>query len=79
VVTPLSAPQDGPPAVEIDAARVAEALGLPVDVFRERMSAGKVAVLCEKGIDDDAGLYRATFYFEQRRARFVVDASGRPV
>jgi hypothetical protein len=77
VVTPVS--QDDAPVVEIDATRVAAALGLPVEVFRERMAAGKVAVLCEKGIDGDAGLYRATFYFAQRRARFIVDASGRPV
>jgi hypothetical protein len=77
VVTPAS--RDDAPVVEIEAARVAAALGLPIEVFRERMAAGKVAVLCEKGIDDDAGLYRATFYFEQRRARFTVDAEGRPV
>ena len=68
-----------PVALEIDAALVARGIGLDLAEFRRLMDAGKIAVLCERGTGEDAGLYRASFYYGQRRARFVVDASGNPV
>jgi hypothetical protein len=67
------------PTIEIDAALVARALALEVDAFRRLMDNRKISVLCERGTGEDAGLYRATFYHDDRRARFVVDAHGRPV
>ncbi|KAF1691751.1 DUF6522 family protein [Pseudoxanthomonas koreensis] len=67
------------PALEIDGAMVARELGLDVDGFRRLMDDGKVSVLCERGTGEDAGLYRASFYYRGRRARFVVDAGGRLV
>jgi hypothetical protein len=66
-------------AVEIDGARVARGLGLPVERFRQLMDERKVTVLCERGTGADAGLYRASFYHEGRRVRLVVDADGIPV
>jgi hypothetical protein len=65
--------------IAIDGGIVARALGLDVDDFRRMMDERKVAVLCERGIGVDAGLYRASFYIERRRARFVVDTDGRIV
>lgn len=67
------------PDIEIDAALVADGLGLEVERFRELMSVRKVSVLCERGTGEDAGLYRASFYHEGRRVRLVVDAAGQPV
>ncbi|TWT22188.1 hypothetical protein FQY79_00535 [Luteimonas wenzhouensis] len=67
------------PEVEIDAALVADGLGLAVDEFRRLMEQRRISVLCERGTGEDAGLYRATFYHGQRRLRMVVDASGTPV
>ena len=67
------------PQVEIDAALVADGLGLAVDEFRRLMEQRKISVLCERGTGQDAGLYRASFYHGQRRVRMVVDASGTPV
>lgn len=67
------------PAIEIDAALVARALALEVDAFRQLMENRKICVLCERGTGDDAGRYRATFYHGDRRARFVLDAHGRPL
>ena len=67
------------PSLEIDGALVAGELGLEVDRFRQLMADGKISVLCERGTGEDVGLYRASFYYEKRRARFIVDASGRPV
>ncbi|HET7125550.1 MAG TPA: DUF6522 family protein [Lysobacter sp.] len=65
--------------IAIDGGIVAKALGLEVDDFRRLMDEHKVAVLCERGIGADAGLYRASFYIERKRTRLVVDAEGRIV
>ena len=67
------------PQIEIDAALVALALDLEVAEFRRLMEQGRIATLCERGVGEDAGLYRASFYYGDRRARLVVDAGGTPV
>lgn len=64
--------------VEIDAAIVASGLGLALADFRQLMEDRKVSVLCERGVGDDAGLYRASFYHEGKRVRLVVDSDGNP-
>lgn len=63
--------------LEIDGARVAERIGLDVAAFRQLMDDGKIAVLCERGTGEDAGTWRATFYYGRQRARFLIDARGR--
>ncbi len=65
--------------VEVDAELVAPGLGLDVADFRQLMSDGKVSVLCERGIGEDSGMYRATFYHDGNRVRLVVDAEGNRV
>lgn len=67
------------PEIIVDGARVAEALGLTTAAFRQLMEDRKIAVLCERGTGEDAGLFRATFYHEGQRARLVVDGEGRIV
>ena len=64
-------------ALEIDGARVAERIGLEVAAFRQLMEDRKIVQLCERGTGEDAGLYRATFYHQDRRARLVLDREGR--
>jgi hypothetical protein len=66
-------------AVEVDGARVARGLGLALEDFRRLMEQRKITLLCELGTGEDAGLYRASFYYEDRRLRLVVDAEGNPV
>lgn len=66
-------------AVEVDGALVARGLGLALDDFRRLMEQRKITLLCELGTGEDAGLYRASFYYEDRRLRLVVDAEGNPV
>ena len=66
-------------SIAIDGALVARKLGLETEAFRQLMENRKVSVLCERGTGEDAGLYRATFYFQDRRFRAVVDGSGRIV
>jgi len=67
------------PQVEIDAALVARALELEIGEFRRLMEDRRISVLCERGVGEDEGLYRASFYYAERRARLVVDADGTPV
>lgn len=66
-------------SIDIDGTLVARKLGLETEAFRRLMEDRKVSVLCERGIGEDAGLYRATFYFQDRRFRAVVASSGRIV
>ena len=65
--------------IAVDGAIVAHTLGLDVATFRALMDARKIAMLCERGTGEDTGLYRATFYFGDKRARLVVDGDGRVV
>lgn len=79
---PLQLTPAGPrPAagIEIDGALVARKLGLEPEAFRQLMEDRKVSVLCERGVGEDEGLYRATFYFRDRRFRAVLEPSGRIV
>ena len=66
-------------SIEIDGAVVARSLGLDVEAFRQLMADRKITVLCERGTGEDAGLYRASFYYGDRRVRLVVDKEGRVV
>ena len=63
--------------IEVDAAAVAALLGLHPAEFRKLMQAGKIATLCERGVDADAGRFRATFYYRGKRARLVLSGDGR--
>ena len=63
-------------AVEIDAAIVAEGLGLAPAVLHELMRRGEITSLCEKGVDEDSGRFRLTFFFGSRRFRLIVDKGG---
>ena len=65
-------------AVEIDGALVARGLGLATEAFRKLMDDRQVTVLCERGTGEDAGRYRASFYYAGKRVRLVVDADGVP-
>lgn len=62
--------------IDIDGALVAATLDLDVAEFRQLMKDSKIAVLCERGTEEDAGRYRASFYYRDRRARFIIDESG---
>lgn len=67
------------PAIEIEAALVAEGLGLAPAEFLQLLEDRKITQLCERGTGPDAGLYRASFYYAGKRVRLVVDASGHVV
>jgi hypothetical protein len=63
-------------AVQIDAAIVAEGLGLALPLLQREMRAGKITSFAERGVDADSGRHRLTFLSEHRRFRIVVDQTG---
>jgi hypothetical protein len=63
-------------SVQIDAAIVAEGLGLALPRLQMEMRAGRITSLAERGVDADSGRHRLTFFSEHRRFRVVVDATG---
>lgn len=60
-------------AIQVDATIVAEGLGIEPSLVQERMREGTITSLCERGIDDDSGRYRLTFFSKNRRLRLVVE------
>lgn len=62
--------------IEVDAALVASALGLAPAEFQALMRDGRIRTLCERGIGEDAGRYRLSFYYLKRRFRLITDAQG---
>ncbi|MEZ5753133.1 MULTISPECIES: DUF6522 family protein [Paracoccaceae] len=61
---------------EVDAVTIANAFGLDPAQLQERMRAGEVTSLCEKGVDADAGRFRLTFRHSGRVLRLTVDEGG---
>jgi Family of unknown function (DUF6522) len=65
--------------LSIDAAVVGRGLNVEPSLVPVRMREGKITVLCERGFDEDAGRYRLTFFYRNRRFRLVVDEEGNVV
>jgi hypothetical protein len=62
--------------IEVDAAEVAAALGLAPMEFQALMRSGRIRTLCERGVGEDVGRYRLSFYYLKRRFRLITDARG---
>lgn len=62
---------------EVDAGVVAAAFGLDPHSLQEKMRAGEVTSLCEKGEGVDSGRFRLIFRHNGRVLRLTVDAEGR--
>lgn len=78
---PEHAPEQAPAPglVEVDAALIAQGLGLEPGLVPAMVADRRIATLCERGTGADAGHYRFTFYYGKQRFRLVTDASGQPV
>lgn len=61
----------------VDAALIAELLGVAADAVQDLMRAGEITSICERGEGEHAGEHRLTFFHKGRRARVSVDESGR--
>jgi Family of unknown function (DUF6522) len=63
-------------AIEIDASIVAQGLGLEPSLVQAMMRKGEITGLCERGVNEDAGRCRLTFFHKSRRFRVIVDGTG---
>jgi uncharacterized protein DUF6522 len=66
-------------ALKVDATIIGQSLGIEPARVQGLMREGKITSLCERGMDDDAGRYRLTFFYESKRFRLVVDDAGNVV
>jgi hypothetical protein len=66
-------------ALRIDATVIGRGLNVEPSLVQVRMREGKITALCERGVDEDAGRYRLTFFHENRRFRLVVDEEGNAI
>lgn len=63
-------------AIQVDAAIIADGLGMTLARFRAEMQAGNITSVVERGIDADVGRHRITFFSAHRRFRLIVDQHG---
>lgn len=63
-------------AIEINAATIADALGIEASLLQQQIRDGGLTTRCERGVDADEGRYRLTFFAERQRLRLIVDAAG---
>ena len=66
-------------AIQVDATIVGEGLGIEPSRVQAHMREGKVTSLCERGVDEDIGRHRLTFFCGSRRFRLIVDEAGNVV
>ena len=66
-------------AVHIDASIVAQGLGFEPSFVQTMMREGEITSLCERGVDEDAGRHRLTFFHKSRRFRIIVDETGKVI
>jgi hypothetical protein len=67
----------GPDGVAVDAAVVARAFGLDPATVPAMMRAGAITSRLEKGVDEDAGTWRLTFFHRNARFTLIVGDDGR--
>lgn len=63
--------------ISVDATLIAESLGIEPAVVQPLMREGRITSRCERGVDEDEGRYRLTFFHGRLRALLVIDADGR--
>jgi hypothetical protein len=62
--------------MRIEASIVAQGLELEPSRVQAMMRNGEITSLCERGVNEDAGRYRLTFFHKSRRFRLIVDGTG---
>jgi hypothetical protein len=62
--------------VNVEARLIAPDLGLDPAEVLSAMRAGDLTAVCERGLEQDAGHYRLTFFYAGKRLRLTVDAQG---
>jgi Family of unknown function (DUF6522) len=62
--------------MRIEASIVAQGLELEPSRVQAMMRNGEITSLCERGVNEDAGRYRLTFFHKSQRFRLIVDGTG---
>jgi hypothetical protein len=66
-------------ALCIDAAVIGQGLKIEPSLVHIGLREGRITTICERGVHEDAGRYRLTFFHENRRFRLIVDEQGNAV
>ena len=61
----------------VDAAQLGELLDIPASRVPILMREGAITSVCERGVDDNEGEFRLSFFYRNRRARLSMDPTGR--
>jgi hypothetical protein len=62
-------------SMHINASVIAQGLALEPSLVQAMMRKGEITSLCERGVNEDAGRYRLTFFHKSRRFRLVIQRS----
>ena len=65
--------------LSIDATVIGRGLNVEPSLVQRQMREGKITVLCERGVNEDVGRHRLTFFYKNRRFRLIVDEEGNAV
>lgn len=60
----------------VDAALLAEGFGMDPELVLPALRERRITSLCERGVDEDAGRNRLSFFFGRQRLRLVIDEAG---
>lgn len=63
-------------AIQIDSRVIGEGLNMDPSIVQEFIREGKITSRCERGIEEDEGRYRLTFFSKHCRFRLVIDSMG---
>jgi hypothetical protein len=63
--------------IQIDASILGRGFGLEPSRVPELLRTGAITSRCERGLGEDEGRFRLTFFHAGQRLRLVVDATGR--
>lgn len=64
---------------QIDASLVADGLGIEASRVPALLRSGEITSVSERGIGEDEGRYRLTFFHRSKRLRLVISDGGRLV
>jgi len=62
--------------ISVDATVIAEGFAIAPARVRRLMRAAKITSRCERGVDEDVGRYRLSFFYGRRCLRLLVDETG---
>jgi hypothetical protein len=62
---------------QVDALLVADGLGLEASQVPALIRSGEITSVCERGVGEDEGRYRLTFFHRSKRLRLVIDEGCR--